>query len=200
MIHVLLVLAAFVLSGAVQVPVGFDQQATVLRLSAKGNPMCSAVVISPGVLRSAAHCFALGAADAVEQGGKLIPITGIRHGWPENDSATILAPGVECPCAPMGEAPGIGETVVAVGYPYGGNQATTAGTVLAGRTIAEQSPLCPPDEMLCTMPFLIHTATLIPGMSGGGTFAYRDGKWLLVATNSAGATALGLFASTLVMP
>lgn len=169
-------------------------------LGLERGPMCSAVVVEPGVLRTARHCVLAGV-DAVVAPGMEYPITGGRvlH---DADGAVIYAPGVQCPCAKVdNRLPEVGDAVVLIGYPGSHRLALTefTGQVTGIETAAEAVKRVlgfeePDDDEFGYLPYIVHTANGGVGTSGGGLFMERDGEWVLVGTHSFGIDApVGFF-------
>ncbi len=172
----------------------FDQQATVVKLLSNGRAMCSAVVIAPDKLVSAAHCLVYGEADAVETPHGVYPIQSGKMNWPASDFMVLTAPGVNCPCAettPFVVIPG--ETAVAVGFPGvdDGAQRVSIGKIIGVDRVDSHWRNLDPDELMGQWRALFHTARTLPGMSGGGVFIESNGRWLLIAVNSLAAWIVG---------
>src|SRR5258706_9753975 len=78
------------------------------------HALCSAVVIQPGRLLTAAHCMDV--TTYVEYKGQKVPYTQ-RKVDVRQDLAFIEAVGVECPCSPiLFESPKQDETIYKYGY------------------------------------------------------------------------------------
>jgi len=146
-----------------------------VRILKGDNGSCSAVVIATGYAVTALHCKEAG--DAKVDGHSIAK-------WREfstKDIAVVEVPGLLCPCATLGKKAQIGERVAAVGFAYG------LGTLLSYGEA--QGDLVYKDEV-----YLNHNAFTEPGMSGGGVFALREGRAVLVAVTSraAGSSALSV--------
>ena len=175
----LAIFAAVVLIGCASIPnqTSYSPRSEVHKL-ANGGGSGSGVVIAPGYVLTAAHV-------AVEPG---LMIAG--HG---KDTGVVAAAGqgtldlallaypkatASCPCAKLADNDAVvDEPVIVVGYPYGIAQVVTRGESQGVRNIKV------PDETGLSYTAehrLVITAPAAPGNSGGGVFAYRDGKWQLV--------------------
>jgi S1-C subfamily serine protease len=163
---------------------------TVLRFGAADRVLCSAVVVEREKVLTANHCVEHVLANKlggmwVEQGGKRHRVAAAT---PEgSDTALLIAPGVECPCAVIDRAPvAKGEKVVTIGFPSGVAVPAQEGFASDYDTPAARYKDIGVDENdpFAQRRLLFHNAVTAPGMSGGGVFTERDGKWVLVGTNS----------------
>lgn len=129
------------------------------------NGVCSAVVISTGYAVTALHCEEAG--DAKVDGHPVAK----WHKFSAKDIALVEVPGLLCPCATLGKQALVGERVAAVGFPYGVGSVVTYGEA--------QGDVIYKDER-----YMHHTAYTMPAMSGGGVFAVRNRRVVLLATTS----------------
>lgn len=181
--------AAFLLGATAPGQVPVDFRLTVNEMTSTGNgDYCSSVVIEPGVALTAKHCtVGIDGQMYVRQDGKLYPVAGVRHD-PERDIATISVPGLQCPCADLAKVGprALGETVVAVGYPLGGERTLTRGSYLAHAYVLDESG----EEL--TGFYHITTVPIQPGNSGGALFVREGGRVLLIGIASWGLTQGGV--------
>ena len=165
------------------------RQVTVQAIS--GDPTisisCSAVVVAPGKALTAAHCSII--TDMVlKRGDKLYPVISFTPDPTGRDLAFLEVNGLECPCAFRVSFPAeIDEPAIVVGYPHGIGQVLTYG-LIQGRF---KNPFTNEE-------YLITTAQVAPGNSGGplfvvrGNYPYLVGVIVVMAgeTHLAGATEL----------
>ena len=159
---------------------------------------CSSVTIEEGVMLTAKHCVTglpVGTV-YVRQDGKLLPIGQIIRAA-DRDLARVVVPGLHCPCAPL--APKmlfpVGTEVWALGYPRGGDLTVTTGFYIGVADIR------PEEGEVDEGRYVITTAPIKPGNSGGGLFAYNnaDGKFYLIGVCSWGAGPALLFGAPSVI-
>ena len=118
---------------------------------------CSAVMIAPERAMTARHCIDM-PSPLLKVNGEVYAVTE-AYGNPDVDMAVIIVPGAPCPCAPVAtERAQIDDLIRAVGYPLGLLQIVTEGA-LQGRATFEDGK-----------EYLVVTARVAPGMSGGGLF------------------------------
>lgn len=174
---------SFLLGAAAPGQVPVDFRLTVNEMTSTGNgDYCSAVTIEPGVALTAKHCTeGLDGQMYVRQDGKLYAIERVVPD-PARDIAKILVPGLQCPCADIGKIVPhpIGETVIAVGYPLGGERTLTRGAYIALADILDTS-----SEGL-TGRYHITSAPVQPGNSGGALFVREGGRVVLIGITSWG--------------
>jgi S1-C subfamily serine protease len=166
-----------------------DEAAATVRpiVDRDGDVACSAVVVRPGVVRTAAHCLPV----IVTVDGLKPARMSLMYG---TDAAIVEVPGIQCPCATEADAPvAVGEQVMAAGFPFYGQPQpspqviTGPASVIERRTINSIYDICPATEPMCVMDFImVEPAILDGGMSGGGAFVFRDGHWVLIGVNSVG--------------
>jgi V8-like Glu-specific endopeptidase len=148
-------------------------RAQVKFIEIPGRGACSAIVIAPGRLLTAAHCAEH---EGFELDGK--PVATVRLDAPK-DLAIMSVEGLECPCASLASAPpALDEPVIIVGFPLGrvvGVQYVTLGRFQGMHADGE-------------MALSAHAA---PGNSGGGVFVYRGGEWQLIGVLVSGAGGSG---------
>jgi S1-C subfamily serine protease len=124
----------------------------------------------------------------LRQNDKLRPITG-RAIDPARDVATITVPGLTCPCAPIAPtgAMALEADVIAIGYPWGGENTVTAGYLIGRVQVVN------PDESdgILSGQYIAVLIRVEPGNSGGGLFVRRDGEWQLIGITSWGFTGGG---------
>ena len=116
----------------------------------------SAVVIAPGLVLTAAH---VAINDKLLINGK--PTKTIKID--KNKDLALVQASVDCPCAPLGVDVNLDDKVMAVGWPLGHLEMATEGRVQGWM-----------DRLVLT------DSTIAPGNSGGGLFAFQEGKWKLV--------------------
>lgn len=142
----------------------------VSSLHSGGKPVCSAVVLTPGVVLTADHCVNTPLTFGANGG---IVGTVIARGDDRLDYALLSFPAsvAACPCVRIADREAeIDEAVYVVGYPLGIAQVLTFGT---SQGVQDNDRL----------PFgrrLVLTAPVAGGNSGGGVFVYRDGEYQLV--------------------
>ena|SRR5258708_3291814 len=140
----------------------------------KGNhALCSAVIVGPGRLLTAAHCMDV--TSYVVYHGIKVPYTK-KYVNEKQDLAFIEAVGVECPCSPiLFEQPKVDEIVYKYGY------ALYPSVLMLNRTVGEYQGQI---EMVEGQKWMFHTAPAAPGDSGGGVFVKRFGVYYLVGITS----------------
>lgn len=158
---------------------------------------CSSVTIEPEVILTAKHCVT----DLppgklfVRQGDKLLPIGQIIRAA-DRDLARVVVPGLACPCAQLGPKKvfPLGMETWAVGYPGGLDLTVTTGLYIGLSDINGGGQV---DDGK----YVITTAPVKPGNSGGGLFAYNnaDGKFYLIGVCSWGAGPALLFGAPSVI-
>jgi S1-C subfamily serine protease len=136
---------------------------------AKYESYCSATRLSPLFLVTAAHCID----ETTDSKGKLIPDLGKELLFLDHQNTpkvavvakinrsldiALLRVHTVCPCAALGATPARDAPVVAVGYPFGGGEGMVQ-TLTEGTMQGNESHY-----------YVIHTAQLAPGNSGGGLF------------------------------
>lgn len=166
-------------------PLRFDAIQPVYKIQS-GPIACSAVAIeTPGldqtVLLTAAHCI-----DRSKEGGKISDsydfITEFKVLKVSNDTdlAAIIVLDKNFQPKKALVAKTIiaeeGDDIVVVGYPYGGARTTTKGTV--GVKITTMTPLNNVEQ------FLMATANVDTGNSGGGLFQKNGDHWELIGITS----------------
>jgi len=171
------------------------QSAVHWYVASDGSGGCSAVTIAFETLLTAAHCLDAGLDRVVTKDGIVHKVYGGKRSQ-NHDMAIIKAEGVYCPCVPITLSEPIkGEPVLVLGFPAGEWKPAVQGTVLAvanpvDRLLLLYGPF-PPGFSAADIPlyyvwadYVIHSAPLIGGHSGGGTFVMRNGEWTLIAINS----------------
>jgi trypsin-like peptidase len=152
-----------------------------------GNKFCSAVVVAPGAAMTARHCLKRG----MRVDG--IPAAYVTVAAPENrDIGVAYVPGLACPCAALGKRPAIGDQVVAVGFPEGGERRVTASAAV--KLIDSPLKLAPwimsgAEAWIGSVYILTDAPITKNGDSGGGLFAVQDGTWKLIGINGIGVPA-----------
>ena len=171
------------------------QSAVHWYVASDGRGACSAVTIAFEKMLTAAHCLDAGLDLVVTKDGIVHTVYGGKRSQ-NHDVAIIYVRGVYCPCAPVTlTEPVVGEPVMVIGFPRGEWMPEQPGKVIAVASIMDRLILLfgPPPEDLdeSQLPlyyvrseYLIHSAELIGGHSGGGTFVMPDGEWKLIAMNS----------------
>jgi S1-C subfamily serine protease len=151
-----------------------------VKVGADGN--CSAVLVAPGRLLTAGHCVAENPARITVTGryGAVTEAVSWKLIYGEPDLAEIRAPGLACPCAPpLPDTPAVADDeVVVIGHPYGIRPSVATRGEVQGRV------------MVSGEPYLLVTAPVAPGSSGGGAYVKRNGGWYLIGITSK-TTALG---------
>jgi S1-C subfamily serine protease len=144
--------------------VSFEQvRAATWRLESEDGA-CSAVLIAPEKLLTAAHCQG---PDMKVEGREAIVIKVNK----EADLMLLLVPGLSCPCVPVAEVNGvIDEKVYTVGYPLGYAQVLTEGRV-QGEFVQDVDELAH---------LFMLTSPVVFGNSGGPVLVIRDGEWQVV--------------------
>jgi S1-C subfamily serine protease len=120
-----------------------------------GSVSGSGTVIAPGEVLTAAHVVSRPGTFLVRKGDKQYPAT-VEKTDGKNDLALLKVDGIECPCPDIAEkSPATDSDVSAIGYPVDmGTQIRTEGKV----------------QGFDKQGFLIVTAQVAPGNSGGGAF------------------------------
>lgn len=159
--------------------IGFHAEQTV-RQWTDGDTSCSIVVIAPGEALTAAHCADLAAIGAVVNG---LAVTAVEVAPDGKDVARITVPGLACPCAKPASAPAeIGDTVYAVGYPYGlPTRVVTSGAAQGLYQLLDDGQV-----------YMVATVAVRPGSSGGGVFN-EDGLLLGLISRGDAAGAILLY-------
>lgn len=138
-----------------------------------GANNCSATMIGPQVLLTAAHCV-IGDREVFKLGQRTIYANKQKVDQ-DHDLAWFKVEGDEqfayVPVAPHGLE--LDENVVACGYPLSLAQICTTGRSQGPPRHAEYSH------------YTVTTAPVAPGNSGGGLFVFRGGEWFLVGVCSA---------------
>jgi S1-C subfamily serine protease len=122
---------------------------------------CSGVMIAPGVLLTAAHCFS-----QVDT-----PMEEVIKMDRDVDLMLVKAPQLDCPCAPIAKTSAVDDIIHAVGFPL-----MTGVQVLTSGRIQEV-------DMQKTG-FMMISAPIIFGNSGGGIFN-SDGELIGIASRVA---------------
>lgn len=157
---------------------------------------CSASTIAPGLMLTAAHCWdSNGLGKIIAKDGRALQITGGERSR-NSDTALLYVRDMYCPCVPVHKADvKPGTEVMVIGYPQGtyvpdsrgvATEYATAWHVLEslygprpeGMT-DDDAPVYYPSAV-----YLLHTAPLIPGHSGGPTLAKIGGEWKVIGVNS----------------
>lgn len=163
-----------------------EAAATVRKATNSKNPnvICSAVVIAPAKALTAKHCLTEGGIDKV--GGQWV-----LYSQPSknSDAAVLTVPGLSCPCATVAlQAPVPDVTVVAFGYGGDGLRHLRGPGVVKGVGYPDLVGLSVYEQELRELGnwrrFIWFDPVLVPGDSGGGTFALRGGRWVLVGINA----------------
>jgi V8-like Glu-specific endopeptidase len=144
----------------------YDVPRGAVRLISNETGNGSAVVIAPNLVLTAAHVAVVQGLKIGDREAKALRIS---------QEADIAVMGVEvgCPCATIADRPvEVDEPVLVVGFPY--HMHFGAQVVTFGRAQSIQNG------------HMVLTAAALPGNSGGGVFARRDGQWQLVGILVAG--------------
>lgn len=146
-------------------------RATVRLMKNDHDQSCSAVVVAPGKVLTAAHCLVMH--EPVVDGKKITAVTVHKT----QDIALLTVPGIQCPCARLApRRPAMEEALTLVGFLYGDMQLATRGEY-QGRVVYDD------------LTYGIVSASGGPGTSGGGVFMiYVTGDVLLVGIISRGPT------------
>lgn len=152
--------------------------------NAESDKVCSAVVIAPGFALTARHCLSTGmAVDGIV----------VDHMRLANnvavDIAVLAVPTLACPCAELGGRPAHGTRVVAIGYPgrlEGERRTTEVAAVNYIGTVHVIAPWYPAYGVSTGQFIFTNRAIIDHGDSGGGLFAWQNGRWLLVGINAFG--------------
>lgn len=151
--------------------------------NAESDKVCSAVVIAPGFALTARHCLSTGM--AVD--GIVVDHVRLANSVAV-DIAVLAVPALACPCAELGGRPAHGTRVVAIGYPgrlEGERRTTEVATVNYIGSILVIAPWYSASHPYSTAQFIFTNRAIIePGDSGGGLFAWQNGRWLLVGINA----------------
>jgi len=131
---------------------------------------CSAVVIAPRRLLTAAHCVG----EKMTFRGKPVPLLVLKSDT-KMDLALLEAE-VDCPCAPIGTRVDLDEPVVVIGFPYYGVGEGEMDRQIV--THGEAQGVMPSGKTMVS-------ALASPGNSGGGVFVRRGDEWHLVGIVSA---------------
>ena len=125
---------------------------------------CSAVMVAPGVLLTAAHCED----NAKKLSGSNLPIKFLRKD--ESRDLMLLQVAKGCPCVKMTFEEFVqDEPVVQIGYPEAsGVQVLTEGRIQSAVDLRKFGNY---------KQFAMSTAAGAPGSSGGPVFVKRDGQW-----------------------
>lgn len=122
---------------------------------------CSGVMVAPGVLLTAAHCFS--PSDT--------PLDEVIKMDKDVDLMLVKAPQLDCPCAPIAKTSAVDDIVHAVGFPLmSGVQVLTSGRI---QSLTLEKP-----------GFMMISAPVIFGNSGGGIFN-SDGELVGIASSVA---------------
>jgi len=147
--------------------------------------LCSLVVVAPEHALTAAHCvdlMSVKGAYVLVNGKKYIPIT-YKTANDKSDHAMLYVPDLPCPCAPVAKYhPLPGDSVIAIGYPYGLHKVLTRGEYQGHAKL----PLDPFDPTVTEESYMVMTSAVLPGNSGGGDFVMIDNVWYLVGITSRG--------------
>lgn len=136
---------------------------------------CSAVVIAPERVLTAAHCLPSEIAQpSVRRDDKQYPVAGWTVRPADKDLAEMIVPGLDCPCVPVKPGVAKGDAVMVLGYPDGGDLVITEGVVVSvARVICYSAYDCRTQA--------ITTARIRRGNSGGAVVVIRDSRAYLVA-------------------
>jgi len=155
-----------------------DVSAATLPIEVNGTNVryCSAVVIAPGKILTAAHCISNDVAyPVVRVGDKQLRIVAWDISHSGKDVAIGTVPGLECPCVPVGELSDVyrGQKVLVLGYPDGGPLVVGEGVIITlSRTVCYAVFDCRPQATT--------TAPARGGNSGGPVVIIRDSKVYLI--------------------
>jgi len=168
---------------------------------------CSAVVISYDTIVTARHCDEVSFVFVYKNHTYRVIDTNADH-VTNTDTMVLKVDGyLEGPYAKVytGEVKE-GTPILTIGYAWGTDKIAREGKAIDYRVLerdvfdvfdsfgmvpdgvtfegaSQADQICGPDPY-CKGPSLVHNSTIIPGMSGGGTYAKIDGEWRLVAVNS----------------
>lgn len=149
-------LTSFIGTGIYLESQSFETPRSYVQYIYNENGSGSVVVIAPGYVLTAAHV-------AVNKGllinGKPTEVVAIDE---ETDIAFLKAD-VDCPCAPIGKTPDIGDRAVAIGYSLGEIKMATEGDIQGW-----------------TRGMMYSDTSIVFGNSGGGVFTFQRGQWKLV--------------------
>jgi hypothetical protein len=180
----------YILAAAMLLTVAVPTQSSIappfgaVRVVSKGDTkFCSAVVVSPGVAITAAHCL---------QNGMAVDGLGAQsvERWLTNkDIAVLHVYGLKCPCAKLGARPAKGDQVLAVGFPADreGEQAISAvARVASVGALRDALPAIfdQTDPTLDSIYIVTDTNIINPGDSGGALFSMQDGEWRVIGINA----------------
>lgn len=159
---------------------------TVRLMTVNGNPMCSAVVLDENIALTARHCIGKGVAVDGKPASKVVmPVPGAGP-----DIAVLFVPGLQCPCATLGDLPAVGTNGVAVGFPAkdGQRKVVDSGPVMSIEAPSVIAPwIAGYDEEFSNKYILIDNPVLEHGMSGGALFVEKEpGVWVVVGINAIG--------------
>lgn len=138
------------------------------------NASGTGVVIQRGLALTAGHVtegdpkFSLGLTGKV--------IQAVYPSLSTNDLGAVRGAGIECPCAELADHDAeLDEPVYMIGYPRGINTPhIVPGVVMGvGEVVVGLRAFSLADQ-------LVISGQIEPGMSGGGAFVKRDGRWQLV--------------------
>jgi len=134
----------------------FTKPRQYVQLITDGQGTGSIIVIAPGLALTAAHVAQF---ENLKVNGEPIKVLKIDH----NVDLALIQAKVDCPCAPIGVQPQIGDELVAVGFSNGEMEFATKGQVQGWA-----------DGKIYS------NTAIVFGNSGGGLFAFQDLQWKLV--------------------